>query len=61
MRASIHIASTALDPTGSHDSRVLMTYEEFASDLPLRRPIVFTSAEEREKTLRRYSINHEVR
>jgi AraC-like DNA-binding protein len=38
-----------------------MTYEEFASDLPLHRTIVFTSAEENEETMQRYGVNQEVR
>ncbi len=38
-----------------------MTYEEFASDLPLHRTTIFEYAEEREETLRRYGINHEAR
>jgi AraC-like DNA-binding protein len=38
-----------------------MTYEEFASELPLHRTMVFESAEKREEALQGYGINHEVR
>ena len=38
-----------------------MTGEEFASDLPLRRPIVFTSTEEQEEALRRNGVNQNTR
>ena len=38
-----------------------MTYAEFASDLPLRRTIVFTSAEEHEEAMRRLGVNQQIR
>jgi len=38
-----------------------MTYEEFASDLPLHGTIAFTSVEENEETFRRHGVNQEMR
>jgi AraC-like DNA-binding protein len=38
-----------------------MTYEDFASDLPLDQTIVFTSPEENEETMRRFGVNQRVR
>ncbi len=38
-----------------------MNYEEFASDLPLQRTIVFTSPEENEETMRRCGVTQEIR
>ncbi len=42
-------------------SELQLTYEEFASDLPLGRTITFASAEENEETLRGLGVNQEVR
>ena len=38
-----------------------MNYEEFASDLPLHRTTVFTSAEENQEVMQRLGVNQEVR
>ena len=38
-----------------------MEYEEFASDLPRHRTVVFTSAEENEEAMRRSGVNQKVR
>jgi len=38
-----------------------VTYEEFASDLPVNRTIVFTSVEENEEAFRRYGVEQPMR